>query len=407
MQPFRPAHPFSNYVVLTTLVALLGACAEPTATKESQVPIEVPRNIGMLPPTVPVFDGTASQNYDLGAVSSRGGNAMPTASTYAILWGPDWGVNPSFTTDKISTIESFFQGLNGSNFSKVLSQYPGANGAFGAAPYLGTVYETSSPPSSDPGYTYWASPLCSKIISHGLQLRSDIVYMVFAQTSPSTALGYHYFSNCSGVIIHWGVVLNTDLLPSIWVSDAGYHSDSAATLVDVASHEFSETVTDPEVNTWKTAMGAEIADKCARSYNGRILLANGASFKIQGEWSNADYYAHTGFANGRGELGCALSVPLAVFISGPNTLTRYQSAQYTATPQNGSGPFTYQWRNRSGPNSFSFGAWSPYSSPSSLNYSYFSVNSCGIGAAQLDVLITDPNGKTAETAYPIGISNPC
>jgi hypothetical protein len=411
MRSPRLSHTLSNFLVLTTLTGLLAACAgEPTAPTKATEPKAIQIMIGGLrPPIVPRFDGQAYTGYDLGNVTSNGGTILTTAAIYAIFWGPDWGVNSTFTGDKITTIESFFQGLNGSGFSTIFAQYPGSNGTFSSAPYLGAVYETSSPPSSDPSWPYWGQPICSVIASHGLQLRSDALYMVFAETSPSAALGYHYFANCSGVTIHYGVVLDTDQAPLDQVSDGGVHSDLAATLVDVASHEFVEGVTDPELQTWFTSGGSEIADKCTRSYNGRTQLTNGASFKVQGEWSNQAKNANSGFANGRGELGCVLPTapPPSVFISGPNLIALHQSAQYTATPQNATGPITYQWRQRVGPDQGSYGPWSTYTSPSSQNSTFFSVNSCGIRSAQMGVLVTDGNGGTFTNAYTINISNPC
>jgi hypothetical protein len=100
-------------------------------------------------------------------------------------------------------------------------------------------------------------------------------------------------------------------------------------------------------------------------------------------------------------------IPPSVFITGPNLIALHESAQYTATPQNATGPFTYQWRQRTGPSQGNYGPWSAYSSPSPQNSTFFSVNSCGIGSAQVGVLVTDGNGGTFTNAYTINISNPC
>jgi hypothetical protein len=60
-----------------------------------------------------------------------------------------------------------------------------------------------------------------------------------------------------------------------------------------------------------------------------------------------------------------------------------------------------------GPNQSSFGPWQSWYSTGSQNYTYASVNSCGIGTVELEVLATDGNGATADGTYYIYITNPC
>jgi hypothetical protein len=102
------------------------------------------------------------------------------------------------------------------------------------------------------------------------------------------------------------------------------------------------------------------------------------------------------------------AAPFGTVLSGPTTIARYQSAQYTSTPNAaGTPPYTYSWRNRSGFNSTNYGAWSSWTTPSSTNYTYFSVNTCGIGAAQVESRVVDAVHDTATGSISISISNPC
>lgn len=94
-------------------------------------------------------------------------------------------------------------------------------------------------------------------------------------------------------------------------------------------------------------------------------------------------------------------------ISGPSSIARYQSAQYTATALFGASPLSYQWRVRHSPDGFSWGAWSSWYSTGSQNYTYTSVNSCGIRRANLQVMVTDALSRTATADYYISVSNPC
>jgi len=100
-------------------------------------------------------------------------------------------------------------------------------------------------------------------------------------------------------------------------------------------------------------------------------------------------------------------VPFSVSVSGPFSIPRYQSSQYTATTVAGSSPITYQWRLRHQTTQYIWGAWSGWTSPSSQNYTYTSVNSCGINMADLEVMVTDAASQTATNNILISISNPC
>jgi hypothetical protein len=99
--------------------------------------------------------------------------------------------------------------------------------------------------------------------------------------------------------------------------------------------------------------------------------------------------------------------PFSASISGPQYITRYQSAQYTETSSGGTAPFTYQWRTRQGPNQSNLGPWSTWYSTGSTNYTYLSVNSCNITVSELEGLVTDATSRTADAVEYVYVSNPC
>jgi hypothetical protein len=99
--------------------------------------------------------------------------------------------------------------------------------------------------------------------------------------------------------------------------------------------------------------------------------------------------------------------PFGAYLNGPTNIARFQSAQYIATQSYGYPGYTYRWHNRTGFNSTSYGAWSPWTSSGSTNYTYFSVNTCGIGAAQVEVEVTDSHNSVATSNISINITNPC
>jgi hypothetical protein len=97
---------------------------------------------------------------------------------------------------------------------------------------------------------------------------------------------------------------------------------------------------------------------------------------------------------------------LSVSVSGKQYVTLHESAPYTATPANGSSPYTYEWRTRqSGPGTS--GSWSSWFSTGSSNVTYASINSCGLNTNYLEARVTDAGGKQATGSYTIYLTNPC
>ncbi|MEK7400909.1 MAG: M12 family metallo-peptidase [Gemmatimonadota bacterium] len=95
-----------------------------------------------------------------------------------------------------------------------------------------------------------------------------------------------------------------------------------------------------------------------------------------------------------------------VYISGPYTIVRFQSAQYTAVTSNGVGPYNYQWRSRTGWN-YNWGPWTSWYSTGTTNYTYTSVNGCGINNKQLEVQVTDSRSDVVTNTFVLSVSNPC
>jgi hypothetical protein len=52
----------------------------------------------------------------------HGGVIMPTTVTKAILWGPSWA-NPGFTGDKITGLDGWYNGFNGSNYARTSDEH--------------------------------------------------------------------------------------------------------------------------------------------------------------------------------------------------------------------------------------------------------------------------------------------
>jgi hypothetical protein len=66
-------------------------------------------------------------------------------------------------------------------------------------------------------------------------------------------------------------------------------------MASVIAHELEEAATDPDLNAWYDRRGYENADKCAWTFGSSLLSIGGTSWKIQGNFSNAAFAAHSGY----------------------------------------------------------------------------------------------------------------
>jgi len=284
----------------------------------------------------------------LGPLTRHSGTILYRTDTYAIFWGPSWNVNGQFTADKITTLQSFFGGFGASAYANIATEY----GASNRSVFEATLIDNSSPPPGDPGGSAVASYVCGLLTARGLSPDPYGFYAVYTTTpyisGSNGYLGYHGFSSCRGVPLHFALVFNMD--GAGFVHDGIYHTDNAAELADVTAHELMETITDADgTSGWFATNGyGEIGDKCNFKFapSPYVTLSNGGVFKVQGQWSNAAFSAGTGFLGVNQEPGCVISSReyLHALISGWTSIHQFQTATYTADVGGGTPPYTYDWQ---------------------------------------------------------------
>jgi hypothetical protein len=242
-------------------------------------------------------------------MTSHGGAILASNKTEAIFWGSQWST-ASFAGDKITGLDSFFQGFGGSSYAAASTEYTGTNGRVtSASTYLGHVFDASAPPNK--------ALSTSSAVAEGCKVTGNnpdpsALYLIYTATGAGhvSYCAWHSYGTCSnGAPIQVAYMPNLDGIAGCDPGDAsGLHSQGLAAVVNVTAHELSETITDPRNGGWFDSGGAENGDKCAWSFSpnnsGLVTLSNGSRWKLQGEWSNAAYTAGTGYANGSGQRGC-------------------------------------------------------------------------------------------------------
>jgi hypothetical protein len=100
---------------------------------------------------------------------------------------------------------------------------------------------------------------------------------------------WHGSGTCNGTTIQVSYQPNTTGIAGCDpgnLYNCNSYSQGTRSLANVASHEFMEAITDPNLNAWYDSSGSEIGDKCAWTFSSCVSLTGG-NWQLQQEWSNA------------------------------------------------------------------------------------------------------------------------
>jgi hypothetical protein len=238
---------------------------------------------------------------------NHGGPVM-TQGAYVepIFWGARWN-DRTFAADKISGIETFYKGVGSSSYEATDTEYTQSNGLHvgTSVTFGGSHTDFSTAPKSGNR----TSTILAEACRAATNLMPSGFYPVYVD-SPRGNAGYcawHSAGTCSnGVTVQFAFFFNLDGDAGCDPQDAsGLHSEGLAALANVSGHELSEALTDPHLDAWYDASGAENSDKCAWAFGTPLLgFSNGSKWKIQGNWSNAAYDKKSGYPNRDGQSGC-------------------------------------------------------------------------------------------------------
>ena len=237
-------------------------------------------------------------------MTNHGGKIMTVANTQAIFWGPGWTTNPG---DKITGMDSWYQGFGNSTYAAASNEYAGNNGQVtSGSTYAGHVVDGSA--SSGGGSTSVILAEVCKTITNP-DTSGNGYYPVYSDTPRGSAgyCAYHSAGTCSGVPLQFAFFFNADGDAGCNPNDtSGLHSEGLAAIANTSGHELSEARTDPaSPGAWYDGSGQENGDKCNFVFPSPLVtFSNGSQWKVQGEWSNQAYTAGTGYPNSSGQKGC-------------------------------------------------------------------------------------------------------
>jgi hypothetical protein len=215
----------------------------------------------------------------------HGGPVIKCATVYTSFWGDQWLSDPA-STARAARLAQYMKDLLASKYMNILSQYGAGSGAGAAGIFVRSGFISSVPTNLDENSIHSTIQGCINagavpepgnpssmafmiFLADNIGVNSSNLGAVMCEQNGDTAFGYHYFyTTAAGHKFYYSVIpgLTDTCLQRSCGSDAGCSLHLAETQeqrqTQVASHEFSEMVTDPELTAWYDPAAGENGDIC-------------------------------------------------------------------------------------------------------------------------------------------------
>lgn len=240
--------------------------------------------------------------YNGGPVEASG------SKNYLIFWEP---TGSTVASNYNSTLQQFFGDVGGSSLYGVAHQYYQTAGSSNqnianSASVGGTWTDTTAYPSNSLSDAQIQNEVTKAITANNWATGVGSEFFVYlakgenecmsrSTCSFSTFCAYHGdFTSGSSTVLYAAMPYAGTDLSGCGIQSGGGTPNGADTdaEISIASHELMETVTDPLLNAWFDASGAEIGDKCAYTYgptgsNGADITINSHPYIVQEEFDNS------------------------------------------------------------------------------------------------------------------------
>lgn len=256
----------------------------------------------------------------------HGGPVIVSPQVYTSFWGALW--SDATHQARALRLNQFHRDLLASGFMNVLTQYGVGKGASSSGAFISDSLISNTPQTlTDPSI----QATIQSAINHGvIPEPADpsnvalIIYLdensgvndpsdqlVLCESQNDSAFGYHnFFTTTGGHKFYYAVIpgLTDTCLKESCGQDAGCSLHLSQTQeqrqTQVASHEFAEMATDPELNAWLDPQAGENGDIC----NGEsaTITVGGNSWAVQSTYSKSDDMATAG------QSYCLVSAPAPI-----------------------------------------------------------------------------------------------
>lgn len=244
---------------------------------------------------------STQRSASTGSFTNGGGPVVANPVVQLIFWGSSWNVDSAHQL-ALMRLQQFLTDLTNSSLMNLLAQYGVGSAsvlpmAFVDTKVTGTLTDAGIQAQLQTYFTNGLPPEPDANRVHMIFLDESVAEndpgngLVLCEPSGDTAFGYHnFFTTQAGNPCYYAIV---PALDDACVTESCSGS-SGCTLslsdsqeqrrTEVATHEFSEMVTDPQLNAWTDSQGNEIGDVCA-GVDGNIAVGAN-TWKVQQEWDN-------------------------------------------------------------------------------------------------------------------------
>lgn len=217
--------------------------------------------------------------------SWHGGPIVPNPQVFSSFWGPTW-TKPA-NQRRATRLNQYLKDLLQSKYMNILTQYGVGQGAGAAGSFIKSTFVNDVPAVlsdkkvskiiqqgidngtfPEPGNP--TNNVLMIFLGEGISINDPASDLVLCHPIHDSAFGYHsFFKTTKGHPFYYSIVpsLNKTCITATCPSDADcslhLSEDQEQRQTQVASHEFAEMVTDPQLNAWFDAStGSENGDIC-------------------------------------------------------------------------------------------------------------------------------------------------
>jgi Phosphate-induced protein 1 conserved region len=228
----------------------------------------------------PTAGSTGVQTPD---ITLHGGPVMATPNVY-LIWYGNWNQsNGSDTAAGQTIVNDFLYGLNGSPYYTTNASYYSSNASVSGTFVVKGASTDHYSQGSSLSDRKIGNIVANAINSGALPKDANGIYFVLTSSDVSENSGFcsrycgwHTYGTLGGTNIKYAFVGNANrCLNACAAQTTGPNGNAGVDgMVSVIAHELEETNTDPNLNAWYDASGAEDADKCAWTF-GQSLSQTG------------------------------------------------------------------------------------------------------------------------------------
>jgi hypothetical protein len=255
----------------------VGAAASPVASPLDS-PLAVPDLEGQ-PYALDAGQADPAVKASASALTYEGGPVQHQPHVVAIFWGTDWETGHG--SELKHKLEVMYEGLAGSGWQQILTQYHGATGPISASPVIEIYDDQRVAAPTNVGFSAIVEEAEAVMVADGTGSDPDITYVVLP--APGTEYAQNFDTGFCGWHSSMGGERALAFIP--YEGQPPFEKGCAIGGADVqtskaASHEYAESVTDPEIGKGWTGGkegdrdSEEVADLC--EFNGPRQMADGA-----------------------------------------------------------------------------------------------------------------------------------